>query len=140
MDSVTGYPDRTWDRASARSRTQRATGGDGSYFPSLLEPRKRAERALVAMVLEAYVQGVSTRWVDELVKALGLDGISRSQVSRLCEELDSEVERFRQRKLEGTYPYVWLDATFLKVRQEHRVVNMAVVIAVGLNAATGQRE
>jgi transposase-like protein len=106
----------------------------------MLEPRKRAERALVATVREAYVQGVSTRRVDDLVKALGLDGISKSQVSRLCEELDTEVERFRTRKLDGAYPYVWVDATFLKVRQDHRVVNMAVVIAVGLNAATGQRE
>ena len=113
---------------------------DGSFFPGLLEPRKRAERALVATVREAYVQGVSTRRVDDLVKALGLDGISKSQVSRLCEELDTEVERFRSRKLEGHYPYVWVDATFLKVRQDHRVVNMAVVIAVGLNATTGQRE
>ena len=78
--------------------------------------------------------------MDHLVKALGLDGISKSQVSRLCEELDAEVERFRNRKLEGKYPYIWLDATFLKVRQDHRVVNMAVVIAVGLNATTGQRE
>ena len=94
----------------------------------------------MATVREAYVQGVSTRRVDDLVKALGLDGISKSQVSRLCQELDTEVERFRTRKLEGNYPYIWLDATFLKVRQDHRVVNMAVVIAVGLNAATGQRE
>ncbi|SRR5216683_6102432 len=139
MDSVTGYPDRTWDRASARSRTQRATGGDGSYFPSLLEPRKRAERALVAMVLEAYVQGVSTRWVDDLVKALGLDGISRSQVSRLCEELDVKVARFCQRKLEGSYPFVCLDATFVNVRHDHRVVSMAIVIAIGVNA-DGTRE
>ncbi len=108
---------------------------EGSFFPGLLEPRKRAERALVATIREAYVQGVSTRRVDDLVKALGLDGISKSQVSRLCEELDAEVERFRTRKLEGTYPYMWVDATFLKVRQEHRVVNMAVVIAAGLNAA-----
>jgi len=83
---------------------------------------------------------VSTRRVDDLAKALGLEGISKSQVSRLCEELDAEVERLRSRKLEGNYPYIWLDATFLKVRQDHRVVNMAVVIAVGLNAATGQRE
>jgi putative transposase len=86
------------------------------------------------------VQGVSTRRVDTLVKALGLDGISKSQVSVLCQELDTEVERFRTRKLEGSYPYVWLDATFVKTRQDHRVVSMAVVIAVGLNAATGQRE
>ena len=113
---------------------------DGSFFPSLLEPRKRAERALVATVREAYVQGVSTRRVDDLVKALGLDGISKSQVSVLCQELDTEVERFRTRKLEGSYPYIWVDATFVKTRQDHRVVSMAVVIAVGLNAATGQRE
>ena len=86
------------------------------------------------------MQGVSTRRVDELVKALRLDGISKAQVSRLCEELDTEVERFRSRKLEGNSPYIWVDATFLKVRQDHRVVNMAGVIAVGLNAATGQRE
>jgi transposase-like protein len=93
----------------------------------------------VAVVREAYVQGVSTRRVDDLVKALGLDGISRSQVSRLCEELDAEVERFRHRKLEGSYPFVWLDATFVKVRHDHRVVSMAIVIAIGVNA-DGQRE
>ncbi len=135
-----GYRDRNWDTRVGTLELRVPRVRDGSFFPSLLEPRKRAERALVATVREAYVQGVSTRRVDELVKALGLDGISKSQVSRLCEELDTEVERFRSRKLEGTYPYVWLDATFVKVRQEHRVVNMAVVIAVGLNAATGQRE
>jgi transposase-like protein len=112
---------------------------DGSFFPSLLEPRKRAERALVATVREAYVQGVSTRRVDELVKALGLDGISKSQVSQLCQELDTEVERVRSRRLEGSYPYLWVDATFLKVRAGGRVVSMAVVIAVGVNAE-GQRE
>jgi transposase-like protein len=90
-------------------------------------------------VREAYVQGVSTRRVDELVKALGLDGISKSQVSHLCQELDTEVERFRARKLEGSYPYLWVDATFLKVREGGRVVSMAVVIAVGVDAE-GQRE
>jgi putative transposase len=84
-------------------------------------------------------KGVSTRRVDDLVNALGLDGISKSQVSRLCAELDQEVERFRTRRLEGPYPYCWLDATFVKVRQDGRIVNMAVVIAVGVNA-TGQRE
>jgi hypothetical protein len=83
-------------------------------------------------VQEAYVQGVSTRRVDDLVKALGMNGISKSQVSRLCQALDTEVERFRTRKLDGQYPFCWLDATFLKVRQEHRVVSMAVVIAVGV--------
>ncbi len=112
---------------------------DGSYFPSLLEPRERAERALVAVVREAYVQGVSTGRVDDLVKALGMDGISKSQVSRLCAELDAEVERFRGRRLEGPYPYVWLDATFVKVRRDGRVVSGAVVLAVGVRA-TGERE
>jgi transposase-like protein len=135
-----GYRERTWDTRVGSLELKVPRVRDGSFFPSLLEPRKRAERALVATVREAYVQGVSTRRVDHLVKALGLDGISKSQVSRLCEELDAEVERFRNRKLEGSYPYCWLDATFVKVRQDGRVVSMAVVIAVGLNAATGQRE
>src|ERR671931_122922 len=134
-----GYRERPWDTRVGTIELRVPRVRDGSFFPSLLEPRKRAERALVAVVREAYVQGVSTRRVDDLVKALGLDGISRSQVSRLCEELDSEVERFRQRKLEGSYPFVWLDATFVKVRHEHRVVSMAIVIAIGVNA-DGQRE
>ena len=134
-----GYRDRTWDTRVGTLDLKVPRVRDGSYFPSLLEPRKRAERALVAVVREAYVQGVSTRRVDDLVKALGLDGISRSQVSRLCEELDAEVERFRQRKLDGSYPYLWLDATFVKVRHDHRVVSMAIVIAIGVNA-DGQRE
>jgi transposase-like protein len=135
-----GYRERTWDTRVGTLELRVPRVRDGSFFPSLLEPRKRAERALVATVREAYVQGVSTRRVDDLVKALGLDGISKSQVSVLCQELDTEVERFRSRKLEGSYPYVWVDATFVKTRQDHRVVSMAVVIAVGLNAATGQRE
>jgi putative transposase len=135
-----GYRERTWDTRVGTLELRVPRVRDGSFFPSLLEPRKRAERALVATVREAYVQGVSTRRVDDLVKALGLDGISKSQVSVLCQELDTEVERFRSRKLEGTYPYVWVDATFVKTRQDHRVVSMAVVIAVGLNATTGQRE
>ena len=134
-----GYRERTWDTRVGSLELKVPRVRDGSYFPSLLEPRKRAERALVAVVREAYVQGVSTRRVDDLVKALGLDGISRSQVSRLCEELDGEVERFRQRKLDGPFPYVWLDATFVKVRQDHRVVSMAIVIAIGVNDS-GQRE
>jgi putative transposase len=113
---------------------------DGSYFPLLLEPRRKAERALSAVVQEAYVRGVSTRKVDELVQALGMNGISKSQVSRLCEELDEEVERFRGRPLEGSYPYVWLDATYLKARQDGQLVSTAVVIAIGLNAQSGQRE
>src|SRR5918912_2767738 len=134
-----GYRERTWDTRVGSIELRVPRVRDGSFFPSLLEPRKRAERALVATVREAYVQGVSTRRVDELVKALGLDGISKSQVSHLCQELETQVDRFRSRKLEGSYRYVWVDATFLKVREGGRVVSMAVVIAVGVNAE-GQRE
>ncbi|HET8645781.1 MAG TPA: IS256 family transposase, partial [Vicinamibacteria bacterium] len=134
-----GYRERAWDTRVGSIELRVPRVRDGGFFPSLLEPRKRAERALVAVVQEAYVQGVSTRRVDDLVQALGLHGISKSQVSRLCAELDAEVERFRTRRLEGPYPYVWLDATFLKVRERGRVVSMAVVIATGV-AATGQRE
>jgi putative transposase len=134
-----GYRERPWDTRVGTIELQVPRVRDGSFFPSLLQPRKRAERALVAVVQEAYVQGVSTRRVDDLVKALGLDGISKSQVSRVCETLDAEVERFRTRKLDGPYPYCWLDATFVKARQEQRVVSLAVVIAIGVNAS-GQRE
>lgn len=112
---------------------------DGSYFPRLLEPRKRAERALLAVVQEAYVQGVSTRRVDKVVEAMGLEGISASQVSRICQALDDEVERFRTRRLTAEYPYLWLDATFVKVRENGRVVSQAVVIAIGVRAS-GERE
>jgi putative transposase len=134
-----GYRERTWDTRVGTLDLRVPRVRDGSFFPSLLEPRKRAERALVAVVQEAYVQGVSTRRVDDLVQALGLQGISKSQVSRLCEALDAEVERFRTRKLDGPYPYVWLEATFLKVRQDGRVVSLAVVLAIGVGAS-GQRE
>ena len=134
-----GYRDRAWDTRVGTLELRVPRVRDGSFFPSLLEPRKRAERALVAVVQEAYVQGVSTRRVDDLVRALGMDGISKSQVSRLCQELDAEVERFRTRRLDGPYPYVWLDATFVKVRDHGRVVSMAVVLAVGVRA-TGERE
>ncbi len=134
-----GYRERTWDTRVGSLALRVPRVRDGSFYPSLLEPRKRAERSLVAMVQEAYVQGVSTRRVDELVQALGLTGISKSQVSRLCRELDAEVERFRTRKLEGSYPYVWLDATCVKVREGGRVISLAVVLAIGVNAG-GQRE
>lgn len=105
----------------------------GSYYPSLLEPRRPAEKALLAVVQEAYLKGVSTRKVDDLLKALGLTGIDKSKVSRICKELDQAVEAFRQRKLQASYPYVWLDALYLKVRQNHRVVSLALVIAVGVD-------
>jgi transposase-like protein len=134
-----GYRDRQWDTRVGTVELAVPRVRDGSFFPALLEPRRRAERALTAVVQEAYVHGVSTRRVDDLVKALGMQGISKSQVSRLCGELDAEVQRFRTRQLGGPYPYVWLDATFVKVRDGGRVVSMAVVIAVGVNAA-GQRE
>jgi putative transposase len=134
-----GHRDRQWDTRVGTIELAVPRVRDGSFFPSLLEPRRRAERALLAVVQEAYVQGVSTRRVDELVKALGMAGISKSQVSRLCQDLDAEVARFRARPLAGPYPYVWLDATFVKVRDGGRVVSMAVVVAIGVNAS-GQRE
>jgi putative transposase len=134
-----GYRERQWDTRVGTLELQVPRVRDGSFYPSLLEPRKRAERALVAVVQEAYVQGVSTRRVDDLVQALGIGGISKSQVSRLCQALDAEVERFRTRRLDGPYPYLWLDATFVKVRDGGRVVSMAVVIAIGVRA-TGERE
>ena len=134
-----GYRERAWDTRVGTLQVKVPRVRDGSYFPRLLEPRKRAERALVAVVQEAYVQGVSTRRVDQVVQALGLEGISASQVSRLCKVLDDEVERFRARPLTAAYPYVWLDATFVKVRENGRVVSQAVVSAVGVRAS-GERE
>jgi transposase-like protein len=136
-----GYRERSWDTRVGTVELKVPRVRDGGYFPSLLEPRRRAEKALAAVVQEAYVHGVSTRKVDELVKALGMGGISKSRVSELCEELDEEVERFRNRPLEGSYPYVWVDATYVKARQDGRVVSVvAVVIAVGVKAQTGERE
>jgi putative transposase len=135
-----GYRERSWDTRVGTVDLKVPRVRDSSYFPSLLEPRRKAERALSAVVQEAYIHGVSTRKVDELVKALGMTGISKSRVSELCEELDEEVERFRSRPLEGPYPYVWVDATYLKARQDGRVAATAVVIAVGVNAKTGERE
>jgi putative transposase len=134
-----GTRERPWDTRVGTIELSVPRVRDNSYFPSLLQPRKRAEQALVAVVQEAYVHGVSTRRVDDLVQALGMTGISKSQVSRLCQTLDAEVERFRNRRLEGPYPYIWLDATFPKGRQDGRVVSMALVIAIGVNAR-GERE
>lgn len=134
-----GYRERMWDTRVGSIDLRVPRVRDGSYFPALLEPRKRAEKAFVAVVQEAYVQGVSTRRVDDLVQALGMTGISKSQVSRVCQELDQEVERFRTRRLAGPYPYVWLDATFVKVRDGGRVVSQAIVIAIGVRHS-GVRE
>ncbi len=134
-----GYRERAWDTRVGTIPLRVPRVRDSSYFPALLEPRTRAERALTAVIQEAYIQGVGTRRVDALVQALGMTGISKSQVSRLCQELDAVVERFRTRRLEGPSPYIWLDATFVKVRIEGRVVAMAVVIATSVRA-TGERE
>ena len=113
---------------------------EGSYFPSLLEPRRRSEKALLSVIQQAYVEGVSTRRVDDLIKALGCDGISSSQVSRICEQLDEVVASFLGRPLDGgPYPYVWLDGLTQKVREGGRIVNVCVVVATGVNAE-GQRE
>ena len=113
---------------------------EGSYCPSLLEPRRRSEKALLSVIRQAYVEGVSTRRVDDLVKALGCDGISKSQVSRICRDLDEVVENFLGRPLDGgPYPYVWLDALTQKIRESGRIVNVSVVVATGVNAQ-GQRE
>jgi transposase-like protein len=134
-----GYRDRRWDTRVGTIDLAVPRVRDGSYLPSLLDPRRRTERALLAVIQEAYVLGVSTRRVDDLVRAMGIDGISRSEVSRICAALDAEVERFRCRPLADTaYPYLWLDATYLKVREAGRVVSMAALVAVGV-ATTGER-
>ena len=111
----------------------------GSYFPGFLEPRRLAEKALTAVIQEAYIQGVSTRSVDDLVKAMGMNGISKSQVSRLVEEIDDKVQAFLTRPIEGEWPYLWIDATYVKVRQAGRIVSVAVIVAVGANT-DGRRE
>jgi putative transposase len=133
-----GYRERTWSTRVGDIALRIPKLREGSYFPSLLEPRRRAEQALVAVIQQAYVQGVSTRKVDELVHAFGLAGVDKSAVSRLCRELDEVVEQFRRRPLEQASPYLWLDALDLKVRQKHRIVSQAVVIAVGVRE-TGER-
>ena len=101
----------------------------GSYFPGFLEPRRMGEKALTAVIQEAKSQGVSTRSVDDLVKAMGMSGVSKSQVSRLCEEIDEWVHAFLQRPIEADWPYVWTDATYVKVRQDHRITSVALIIA-----------
>ena len=134
-----GYREREWDTRVGTVDLQIPKLRQGAYFPSLLEPRRRHERALLAVVQEAYVHGVSTRAVDSLAEALGLKGISKDQVSRICKELDGQVTAFRTRQLDAEYPYLMLDATFEKVRENGRVISMAVLIAPGVKA-TGERE
>jgi len=134
-----GHRDRVWETRVGEIPLRIPKVRDGTYFPSLLEPRRRSEKALLAVVQQAYVEGVSTRRVDDLLQALGLTGIDKSRVSRICKELDEIVERFRSRPLEGQYPFIWLDALYLKVRDNHRIVSQALVIATGVRE-TGERE
>ena len=134
-----GYREREWETRAGTVELRIPKLRRGSYFPGFLEPRRMAEKALTAVIQEAYVQGISTRSVDDLVQAMGMSGISKSQVSRLCGEIDDKVQTFLNRPLEGDWPYVWLDATYVKVRQAGRIVSVAVIIAVGVNS-DGRRE
>ena len=134
-----GYRDRVWETRAGTVELAIPKLRKGSYFPGFLEPRRVAEKALTAVIQEAYVQGISTRSVDELVKALGMTGISKSQVSRLCVEIDERVRTFLERPIEGDWPYLWIDATYVKVREAGRIVSVAVTIAVAVNT-DGRRE
>jgi transposase-like protein len=134
-----GYRERDWETRAGTVELRIPKLRQGSYYPCFLEPRRLAEKALTAVIQEAYIQGISTRSVDDLVKAMGMTGISKSQVSRLCAEIDDKIATFLNRPLEGDWPYVWLDATYLKQRQDGRIVSVAAIIAVGVNS-DGRRE
>ena len=139
LNSRNGYRERLWETRAGSVDLKIPKLRKGSYFPGFLEPRRAGEKALAAVIQEAYIQGVSTRSVDELVKAMGMSGISKSQVSRLCADIDERVNAFLNRPIEGDWPYLWIDATYMKVREAGRIVSVAVIIAVGVNT-DGVRE
>lgn len=134
-----GYRSRRWETRAGAVDLKIPKLRRGSYFPEFLEPRRAAEKAMAAVIQEAYVQGLSTRSVDDLVKAMGMTGVSKSQVSRLCGEIDDRVNAFLNRPLEGDWPYLWLDATYIKARRGGRIVSVAAIVAVGVNT-DGRRE
>ena len=134
-----GYRSRRWETRAGAVDLKIPKLRRGSYFPEFLEPRRVAEKAMAAVIQEAYVQGLSTRSVDDLVKAMGMTGVSKSQVSRLCGEIDDRVNAFLNRPLEGDWPYLWLDATYIKARRGGRIVSVAAIVAVGVNT-DGRRE
>jgi len=138
-NSRNGYRGRLWETRAGSVDLKIPKLRKGSYFPGFLEPRRTGEKALAAVIQEAYIQGISTRSVDELVKAMGMSGISKSQVSRLCGEIDERVQAFLNRPIEGDWPYLWIDATYMKVREAGRIVSVAVIIAVAVNT-DGVRE
>ena len=139
LNSRNGYRTRNWETRAGTVPVAIPKLRKGSYFPSFLDPRRTSEKALVAVIQEAYIQGVSTRSVDELVKSMGMSGISKSQVSRLCEDIDERVTTFLGRPIEGSWPYLWIDATYVKVREGGRIISVAVIIAVAVNT-DGRRE
>ncbi len=140
VNSRNGHRQRRWDTRGGTLTLDIPKLRKGSYLPSLLEPRRRAEQALVAVICQAYVEGVSTRRVDDLVRSMGIDGMSKSQVSELAKDLDAKVAAFRDRPLDaGPYTYLWIDALYHKVREGGRVVSLATVIATGVNG-DGHRE
>lgn len=139
LNSRNGYRDRLWDTRAGAIDLKIPKLRRGSYLPTFLEPRRTAEKAMAAVIQEAYVHGVSTRSVDDLVRALGMTGVSKSEVSRLCGELDERVHAFLDRPIEGDWPYLWIDATYVKTREAGRIVSVAVIIAVAVNT-DGQRQ
>jgi putative transposase len=134
-----GYRERSLDTRLGSLQLRIPKLRQGSYFPPFLEPRKTAEKALVAVIQEAWIGGLSTRRVDELVQAMGLSGISKSQLSKLCKDIDDRVNAFLDRPIDGEWPYLWLDATYLKVRDGGRIVSVAAIIAVAVTTE-GRRE